>query len=266
MSDPRVTLPKPKTPLLSLCHVITPNAALFDNRGLRNGLQTELLHGQKFKVYAEGRNWLWGQAVSLVKGSRRPGYVGYVPRKALSDAPFKASHIVSSLRALVFTKPDIKSHIIQALPMNARVSTKRFNADFLQIGAGAYIHTKHVSPLRGKPAYEDYVSIAEQFIGAPYVWGGTGHIGLDCSGLVQMALCAVGIDAPRDADMQEAQIGEEIEGSLKRGDLIFWPGHVGIMSDSRTLLHANAFHMATKKEPYKTALDRIGKPRRRKRL
>lgn len=266
MSDPRVTLPKPKTPQLSLCHVITPNAPLFDNRGLRNGLQTELLHGQKFKVYAEGRTWFWGQAVTLVKGSRRSGYIGYVPRKALSDAPFKATHVVTTLRALIFAKPDIKSHIIHALPMNAQVSAKRFNQDFLQLGAGAYIHTRHATSLKEVTFQQDYVSVAEQFLGVPYVWGGTGLVGLDCSGLVQMSLCAVGIDAPRDADMQEAELGQAVKGLLKRGDLIFWPGHVGIMTSGQNLLHANAFHMETRLEPYKGAVSRIGKPRSRKRL
>ncbi len=266
MADPRVTLPLPKTPLLSTCHVVTSHAPLLDNRGLRDGLQTELLHGQGFNVYAEGRRWVWGQALPLISKSKRSAYVGYVPRKSVSDAAFKASHSITAMRAPVFTKPDIKSHIIHTLPMNARVSAKRFNKDFLQVGAGAYLHSRHIKSFRQPVLTSDFVSVAEEFLGAPYIWGGTGAMGVDCSGLVQMALCAVGIDAPRDADMQEAQLGDDVKGSLKRGDLIFWPGHVGIMANSQTLLHANAFHMGTKKEPYKTALDRMGKPRRRKRL
>ncbi len=266
MSDPRVTLPDPKTPQLSLCHVVTPNTPLFDNQGLRNGLQTELLHGQGFKVYGVGKDWYWGQSVPLIKGSKRQGYVGYVPRKALSDMPFKAGYYVRAVRAPIFSKPDIKSHIIYALPMNSRLEAKQFNEDFLQMGAGAYLHRRHASSMTSRDVAKDYVTVAEQFLGAPYVWGGTGLMGLDCSGLVQMALCAAGFDAPRDADMQEAQLGKVVRGQLERGDLVFWLGHVGIMINPDTLLHANAFHMITAIEPYNEAVARIGPPRSKKRL
>lgn len=266
----RVSLPDVQMPLLSTAYVITPSAPLRDNRGWQEGLQTELLYGQKFNIYEKGRGWAWGQALPLIPGSQRSGYVGYLPKRALSDEAFEASHCVTALRAPVFNKPDIKSHIIHAFPLNAQVQQKAADGDFLQIGPGAYIHKRHLRALSELPEKADFVEFAEAYIGLPYVWGGTGDIGLDCSGLVQMALCAVGRDAPRDADMQEDQLGERLAidetENLRRGDLIFWPGHVGIMSDAKTLLHANAFHMKTEKEPYAEAVSRIGIPRRIKRL
>lgn len=270
MADSRVSLPNADMPLLSTAHIIAPSAPLRDNRGWREGLQTELLHGQKFNVYETGRGWVWGQAVSLVSGSDRPGYVGYVPKKSVSNDVFEASHCIAALRAPVFNKPNIKSHIIHALPLNSQIQGQSEEGDFLQIGAGAYIHVRHLRALSEPSENLDFVDIAEMYLGAPYVWGGTGAMGVDCSGLLQMALCAAGIDAPRDADMQEDELGERLAiedmDNLKRGDLVFWPGHIGIMWDAETLLHANAFHMKTEKEPYAEAISRIGAPRRIKRL
>jgi len=271
MADPRTSLPEAQAPLLSTAHIINPSAPLRDNRGWRKGLQTELLHGQGFNIYGEGRGWVFGQAIPLVAGSERPAYVGYIPKKCISGDPFEASHAVSALRAPVFNEPDIKSHITQSLPLNAQVQKRKEEGDFIEVGVGAYIHKRHLKSLSDLPSEQDYVDFAEIYMGAPYVWGGNGNMGLDCSGLLQMALCAVGRDAPRDADMQEEGLGERLKTTgetddLRRGDLIFWPGHVGIMSDGHTLLHANAFHMATAKEPYAEAVKRIGTPRTIKRF
>lgn len=270
MAESRVSLPDAETPLLSTAHIITPSAPLRDNRGWREGVQTALLYGQKFNVYEKGRGWVWGQAVPLIPGSERPGYVGYIPKRAISDDAFEPTHCVNALRAPVFNKPDIKSHILHALPLNAQVRKDAEDGDFLQIGAGAYIHSRHVRVLSEPDGERDFIDFAEIFLETPYVWGGTGNMGLDCSGLLQMALCAVGKDAPRDADMQEDELGERLpideSENLQRGDLIFWPGHVGIMCDEQIFLHANAFHMKTAKEPYAEAVARIGTPRRIKRF
>lgn len=257
-------------PLLSTAQIIAPSAPLRDNRGWREGLQTELLHGQKFNVYEKGRGWVWGQAVSLVPGSERPGYVGYVPKKSVTDDVFDPSHKIIALRAPVFNKPDIKSHIVRALPLNSQVQVENEEGDFRQTGAGAYIHKRHLRPLSEIEECKDFVDFAAMYLGAPYVWGGTGVMGIDCSGLLQMALCAAGQDSPRDADMQESELGERLpiekSQSLERGDLVFWPGHIGIMWDANTLLHANAYYMKTVKEPYDEALSRMGTPRRIKRF
>jgi cell wall-associated NlpC family hydrolase len=111
----------------------------------------------------------------------------------------------------------------------------------------------------------DYVAAAERFVGVPYLWGGKTRFGLDCSGLLQTALCrAAGRLCPRDSDMQEAELGPNwtaatVLDALERGDLVFWQGHVGIMADGFMLLHANAHHMAVVVEPVRSAVERIGR-------
>ena len=267
MSDARIELPKTlKAPLYQ--GVVTAAVApLYDEDSLKTGLQTELIHGHIFTVYREGDNWVWGQASPLIKGSARKGYIGFVAKADIEAYDgIDATHCITALRAPLFSQANIKSPIERLLPLNARFAIKGDDEGFVETVTGHFIHSRHVRALSAPAAIQDYVTVAERYLGAPYVWGGTGLRGVDCSGLVQMSLCAAGIDAPRDANMQEADLGVSHEGELKRGDLIFWPGHVGVMSDESTLLHANAFHMCTEKEPYKTAKARIGNPRSIKRL
>ena len=105
----------------------------------------------------------------------------------------------------------------------------------------------------------DFVTVAEQFLNAPYVWGGKTASGIDCSGLIQVALQAAGIECPRDTDMQEKALGDAIAAATQRGDLVLWKGHVGVMLDGERLLHANAWHMMVAVEPLAEAVSRIEK-------
>jgi cell wall-associated NlpC family hydrolase len=133
---------------------------------------------------------------------------------------------------------------------------------FSQLATGGHVISRHLTEVT-KPA-RDFVSVAERFLGTPYLWGGRSRLGLDCSALVQLSLAAAGVDAPRDSDMQQAELGTtvlipaDLEG-LQRGDLVFWPGHVAIMSDAVMMVHANAHHMAVAIEPLEAATRRISR-------
>jgi cell wall-associated NlpC family hydrolase len=222
------------------------------------GFETEALFGETLTVYEERDGWAWVQLT-------RDRYVGYVPSDALSpdiDAP---THRVRALGTFVYPVPDIKSPPLMHLSINSELSLAGGDERFLMLRGGGFVVTRHVAE-RGRYV-NDFVDIAERFIGTPYLWGGRTRVGLDCSGLVQVSLEAAGIAAPRDTDMQQAELGSDIaiadvrEG-VQRGDLIFWKGHVGIMTDGVTLVHANAHHMAVTAETLPEAIERIAAPRR----
>lgn len=217
-------------------------------------IDTQLLMGEEFTVFdddAEG--FSWGQ-------SSWDGYVGYLPSEALGAADPQPTHRVAAVRTFIYPGPSLKLPIELWLSMNVRVGVVAVENGYARLADGGWVHAGHLAPL---DAFEpDFVTIAEQFLHAPYLWGGRTSLGLDCSALVQMALGATGFDAPRDSDMQERGLGEAIEFAetlrgLRRGDLVFWKGHVGIMRDEESMIHANGFHMAVAIEDLREARDRI---------
>jgi cell wall-associated NlpC family hydrolase len=157
--------------------------------------------------------------------------------------------------APVFSAADLKAPVHDLLPLNAAVPVLAREGDYVNVGPG-FVHRQHLAAETQK----DFVAIAERFLGAPYIWGGKTVAGLDCSGLIQTALLAVGKASPRDTDMMEKTLGDAIALSdLRRGDLVFWKGHMGVMLDEARLLHANAFHMAVAIEPLTEAVAWIEK-------
>ena len=215
-------------------------------------LDTEALRGEFVTVFDESEGWSWVQLC-------RDGYVGYMPSEGLSRVLAAPTHRISALRTYVYPEPDGKTPPLALLSLNAGLTAKREEGKFLALEGGGYVVASHAAPI-GVPE-PDFVAVAEAFIGTPYLWGGRTSIGLDCSGLVQLALEAAGHAAPRDADMQAEELGRAIDwgpgAKLRRGDLVFWDGHVGIMTSETGFLHANAFHMAVASEPFAEAARRI---------
>ncbi len=230
-------------------------------------MDTQLILGASFDIYDIHNGWAWGQEVQGGGSKHSAGYVGYVPNMALARSARSPTHRIKTIRAPVFLKPDLKTAIRTSLPLNAKVFVDGTDGDYLHIPNMGYVHCNHIAPLEiaTKANRRDFVKIAELHVGLPYIWGGISPDGIDCSGLVQTALRSVGEgvgkEAPRDTDMQEAALGTNLpkDATLKRGDLVFWQGHVGIMRDATELLHANAYHMLVASEPLKDAVTRIEK-------
>jgi cell wall-associated NlpC family hydrolase len=215
-------------------------------------LETEALHGESVTVFDETGGWAWAQL-------DRDSYVGYLPSGALG-APAEPTHRVAALRTHAYPGPSIKLPPRMALSLGARLKIVGREGDFAVSADGLHLWARHLAESGSREP--DHVAVAERFLETPYLWGGRTSEGIDCSGLVQTALDAAGVASPRDSDMIEAGSGEPIaiddpRTPLERGDLVFWKGHVGIMRDSATLLHANGWHMKTVSEPLAEVRDRI---------
>ncbi|MFS4438108.1 NlpC/P60 family protein [Paracoccaceae bacterium GXU_MW_L88] len=214
-------------------------------------LETQLLLGEGFTVYDIDRKQQlgWGQSAT-------DDYVGWVPLACL-DEPEVATHKVTALATHVYEEPSMKTRPIAALPFMAELVVIGEEGDFYAAKAGGFIPRQHLAPVTQMAA--DFVAECGRLLGVPYLWGGRSPWGIDCSALIQTGLRACGKAALRDTDMQEATLGTALpeDAPLERGDLIFWKGHIGVMEDAETLLHANAHHMAVAREPLAEAVSRI---------
>ncbi len=216
-------------------------------------LDTQALKGERITIYEiNDEGWAWGQLAD-------DGYVGWIPDRALLKSAAAATHKVDTPRTFAFSGPSIKLPPRDTLPLGAKVAIEHEEGAFAITRDGLYLPARHVVSLNS--VADDFVTVAEKFATTPYLWGGKTALGIDCSGLVQISLAACGKAAPRDSDMQENGLGEALPPSqwqtLKRGDLIFWKGHVAIARDADTIVHANAHHMATAIEPVSEAIARI---------
>jgi len=202
---------------------------------------SQLLAGEQVLLYDSEDGWAWVQ-------NRSDGYVGYVEAAALSSDLRPPSHWVSALRSFIYPEPDMKTVPLDHLPMTAEVTLVANAEGFGRLADGGWVYGDHLAPLGARQP--DYVATAERFLGTPYLWGGKESLGLDCSGLVQVALAAAGRKVPRDCDHQEAALGAALpwrsaaESPPTRGDLLYSPGHVAIALDGSRIIHATAHAMA----------------------
>jgi cell wall-associated NlpC family hydrolase len=216
-------------------------------------LLTQALKGERVTIYdRNGEGFAWGQLNS-------DGYVGWLPDRALAKPIGKPTHKITSLRTFALPGPSIKLPPVETLVMGAVVTVVREDSLFAVTREGWYLPRQHVGSI---DIYtDDFVAVAERFAGSPYLWGGKSSLGVDCSGLVQVSLNAAGTGCPRDSDMQQDGLGRTLEPAeskyLRRGDLIFWKGHVAIARDAETIVHASAHHMATVIENTREAIVRI---------
>ncbi len=232
-----------------LMQVGKPVAGLFAKP--QGGLDCELMYGAHFLELERDPRTGYSFGCSVLDR-----YVGYIKTDDLVAAG-TASHKVNCLNTHIYPEANIKTVPLLTLPMGAFLDVVSINDRFAKLATGGFVPEQAIVSLNTNA--DDFVSVAEIFLGVAYLWGGDSYQGIDCSGLVQSSLRACGQACPRDTDMQQAEVGVEFGGNvpLQRGDLIFWKGHTGIMADAENLLHANAYHMRVTLEPLEDVAQRI---------
>lgn len=222
-----------------------------------SGPQTQIIFGDLVRVFEEQDGWSWVQA-------ERDGYTGYVSSASLKKPGADATHMVIVPRTFIYPGSDLRFPHTKALSLGSRVrivgSAETRGTQYALLENGEALIASHLAPLGQHAA--DYVAVAETLLHTPYLWGGTSSFGIDCSGIVQLSMWVSGRKVLRDSDMQQNTLGEIIEpdadySNLKRGDLVFWKGHVAICAAPDMLIHASGHTMTVTLEPLKDAIKRI---------
>lgn len=244
MSDPRLT-PDPALASQSRpAQVAVPVADLF--RRPDGPRDRQVLFGEQVTVLHEASGWAYVQA-------EKDGYCGYVLQRALSIAR-RVTHRVRVPATHAYSNADLKSPDLLSLSFGSPVTVIAETRDFAETPQG-HIPRGHLAPIDRRES--DPAQIAALLLGTPYLWGGNSRWGIDCSGLVQAALLACGIPCPGDSDQQERTVGAPVSGAYQRNDLLFWKGHVALVVDGETMIHANAHAMAVSYENIADAIARI---------
>ncbi|MCD2172654.1 C40 family peptidase [Rhizobium sp. C4] len=235
--------------------VTAPVADLRPRPDLSAGIDTQLLFGEPLRIFERHGGWAWVQA-------EVDGYVGYMAEADLVSPAQQTTFWIIQPRTFLYPEPDMKRPRGAPLSLGSRifpvVQVETRGTRYLTLAGGGSVIAAHCAPL-GAPVSDDYVAIAARLLETPYLWGGKSAFGIDCSGLVQLSMMMAGKSAPRDSDMQAAGLGTEIGfDELRRGDLVFWKGHVAIMEDEETMIHANGHTMSVAREGLKAAVERIG--------
>lgn len=203
---------------------------------------SELLFGEAFVVLEDKDGWAWGQCED-------DDYVGYVESEALRAEPLQPTHRIGALRAHVFSDPDLKSPPLHCVSHGSLVTVTERSGRYAGLAEGGWVHEAALAET--DTVEPDFVATALRYLGVPYLWGGRSALGLDCSGLVQVALNRAGIACPRDCYMQVDGVGEGVppDGPYRRGDLVVFSGHCGLMVDDGAIIHANATAMCVSVDP-----------------
>ena len=228
-------------------NIIKPSTPMRLRPKHNSSLETECLFGEIVEIIDSNMDWYLCKLAT-------DKYLGWVNNKDLGSLPLP-THRVISLRSFLYETKDIKSKLIQYVPLGSQLSVKSINDKWAVVFLSennndvAYIRSDDIISI--DQVISDWVSIAELCVSTPYKWGGRDTIGMDCSALLQLSYQTYGQIIPRNTAEQVKLKKTTLKNfdNLKRGCVVFWEGHVGIMTDKINCIHANAFHMKIVIEP-----------------
>ncbi len=239
-------------------NIITPSTYMKSNTQSVSLLETECLYGEKVEILDKYQEWVYCKL-------NTDNYCGWIQKNSLGQLK-KITHRVINKSSFIYRETNPKSEILLRIPMGARLAVENIKSNWaqtfliinnkMQVG---YVPSGHIVDNDNK--VNDWVKIAQTLEGTPYRWGGRDTLGIDCSALLQLSYQTYGQNIPRNTSEQVNLKKNTLTNlnNLKRGCVVFWPGHVGIMIDKVNCIHANSFHMKTVTEPLFDIINRMDK-------
>ena len=209
---------------------------------------SQILYGEKFKILSKNKDWI------KIKSSF-DNYVGFIKNEKYTNK-HNPSHKVYSLKATIFNKQNKKTK--KFLPFGSKISVIKENKKFLEFENNKWLKKNNLKKVNHKE--KDFVKIFKLFLKTKYVWGGKTHRGIDCSALLQIYYYYNNSFYPRDTKDQIKYSKKNTKQKIfKRGDVIFWKGHVAICINSKELIHAYGPEKKVLAMPITKVIDRIKK-------
>ena len=188
---------------------------------------SQILYGEKFKILSKIKNWIKIKTLF-------DNYTGFIKNPKFVKK-YNTKYKVSSLKARIFKKPGIKTN--GWLPLASKLSVFEENKNYIQIEKNKWIKKADIKKLNHKE--KNFVKIFKKFLNVKYVWGGKTFQGIDCSALLQIFFFYNNSFYPRDTKDQIKYTKKNSKKRLfKKGDIIFWKGHVAMCLNSKQLIHA----------------------------
>ncbi len=249
------------------CRISTSVTPLLSSPDANSVCTSEALYGERITVLEELGQWVLAR-------QHHDQYEGYLQRSALSaidsspvDFP-TSTHWVSQRSTLLFKQADLKSPISHRIPFAAELSlTPVAQTAFSKTACGYFVWSDHCLSMNDNHSSDPLTLAQSHFLGMPYRWGGRSPEGADCSGLIQLLARSQGYSIPRDSSEQEAHINSIVTtGNYQALDVIYWPGHTGLLIDAVSILHSTAHTLSCVIEPIQDVVSRAGKPSSVRRL
>lgn len=227
-------------------HVATNITGLFDKPTLHLPLSSEVCYRSEVEILEEEEKWAFTR--------QKDGYLGWVFKPHLANGfASQATHLVLAPSYELRARPDARSEIITRLVSGTSVEVEEVRGEWAKVIANKtgwmpsfLLRAIHEIPKLIEDKRKTLIEDSARMIGVPYVWGGTNGNGIDCSGLARLLHKWVGLDLPRDADMQH-RAAKPIEPPLEVGDLLFFREigkerqitHMGISLGGWTMIHSS---------------------------
>ena len=207
---------------------------------------SQIIYGEKFDIISKKKNWL------KIKTSF-DNYIGYIKNENYVDN-FKPTHKIFVLKASIFDEK--KRRTKKFLTFVSKISIIQESKKFVEFEKGKWIKKNNIK----KISYieKDYLKILKLFLNTKYVWGGRTYKGIDCSAILQLIFYYNNKFYPRDTKDQIRYSKKNIKKNiLKKGNIIFWKGHVAICINSKKLIHAYGPKKKVLIMPITETIDRI---------